>query len=455
MDPLQGNPIRVYFGYAIPAVISMLAMTSAGVIDGIFVGNYVGSSALAAINISMPVVSLLIGVALMMGVGGSVIAGKFLGSQQTQAASLIFTRIVVALTLLSIVASTAGAIKIQTLLRLLGANEELVPIADAYLTILFIFMPSSMLAIVLVYFIRVSGRPGVASKAFILGAIGNIIMDWLFIVYLGWGISGAAWATGLSQLITLLVLIPPLLSKECLLQWQWQGGNWKQVRKAAINGSSEFANEASAGITALIFNWVMITQFGVDGVAAFTVINYLLFAGLMMSFGLADSLHPLVSHCLGDKNPQRIRQFVIISVLAVALVGLCTASIMLVYPDQLIDIFLEESDRQAIEITKAFIVIFWPTFLFNGINLCLSAYCTAMHKPVPSAIIALSRSLVLPGIFVLCLPYWFGTTGIYAAIPLAEALTLLLALYLLYQFRPTKVISMQQPTSSTKKPKLL
>jgi Na+-driven multidrug efflux pump len=288
--------------------------------------------------------------------------------------------------------------------------------------------------------VRVDGRPILAGAAFLVEALLNIFLDWLFIAEYGWGLSGAAWATTIAYGVAMLVMVPHFFSGRARLGWNLAVGQWRDVSRAAFNGISDFANEASASITALIFNWVMMSRFGVDGVAAFAIVNYILFSGVIFAFAVGDSLQPMVSHCYGARDAQRIREFLRIAIITVILVGLVMVGLLLSAPGWLIDIFLDENSLAAERIADEFMRYFWPAFLFNGVTICLSAYITAMHKPIPSAIIAISRSLLLPGLFLLVLPIALGDAGVYVTIPAAEFVALFIAIYIFNRNSPSKLI---------------
>ena len=438
-DPVTGNVISVFFHYAIPSVIGMLAVTSAGVIDGIFIGNFVGATALAAVNISMPVFALFAGVVYMLAVGGSVMCGKFIGEGDLQAASSIFSKTLYATVAVSLLISAPILLLLDQVVSLLGANEDLRELVSDYLRIVVFAAPLLIMGLTLDYFVRVDGRPILASAALVAFAVINISLDWLFIAHLGWGIKGAAWATAIAEGSIFFMLLSHWLGSRWTLKLLplsvcHQEG-WGAVLKAAYNGFSEFANEMSIGLITLLFNWVMITRLGVEGVAAFTIISYLLYIGLEVCYGISESLQPTVSKNLGAKQPARIIQFTLMAVLSSFTIGVLVTGLFLFMPETLISLFLRPGEHRTVEIALTFIAVFWPAFLFNGMNLTLASYFTALHKPMQSASIAVSRSLVLPGLGLLLLPILFGDKGVYMAIPAAEALTFVLALHLVKRNR--------------------
>jgi len=439
MNVTKDKISSVFFQYSIPSVLGMLAISSASIVDGFFIGNYVGDSGLAAINISFPIFSLLFGFALMLAIGSSVVSGKLIGEGDTKNASIIFSKTMICITLFSFLACTVLFLNIETILHLFGADKNLTTIAIEYLSIMLIFIPFLMIGVVLDYFVRVDNRPNLAFVALLLSAIINVLLDWFMIVYLQKGIFGAALATGISQLTLLVILLPHFFSKKATLKFVKPIGSYIQVIKAAYNGVSEFVNEISVGITTLIFNYVMIKNFSIEGIAAFTVINYLLLIGIMISFGISDSLQPIISKNFGAKKTNRIEGFLKLAFIFTSLVGIVMTLLIIFIPDTLANIFLEDTNYQTKQIVLDFAKFIWIAFLFSGINLVISAYLTAIHKPLSSMIIALSRSFVFPVFFIFTLQFLFGTQGIFLAIPMAEAITFIIAIILFRKFRAKKV----------------
>ena len=440
MNVTNDKVSSIFFQYSIPSVLGMLAISSANIVDGFFLGNYVGDFGLATINISLPIFSLLFGFALMLAIGGSVIAGKLIGEEDIKNASMIFTKTIICITFFSFIASTLLFLNIETVLYLFGADENLTKIAIEYLSVILIFIPFLMIGVVLDYFVRVDNRPNLAFIALLSSALINVILDWFMIVYLQKGIFGAALATGISQLALIFILLPHFFSKKATLKFVKPIGSYIQILKASYNGASEFVNEISVGITTLIFNYVMIKNFSVEGIAAFSVINYLLLIGIMISFGISDSLQPIISKNFGAKENKRIKEFLKLAFITTSLMGIVMILLIIFTPNTLVNLFLEDNNYKTKEIVLSFATFIWIAFLFNGVNLVISAYLTAIHKPLASMIIAISRSFILPLFFIFTLPFFFDLDGIFMAIPMAEFVTFIIAVILYRRFSPNKII---------------
>lgn len=428
MNVLTAPIIALFIRYSFLSVLGMLAISSAGVVDGYFVGNFVGSRGLAAINIVMPLFSLLFGIALCLGIGGSVMSGKLLALGQKEHASAMFTKVILSLGIIALLICGLMYAFMAPILSKMGANEALMPSALSYFQTMIMFIPFLMVGIALDHFARVDNRPGLAFGGLSVSAGVNILLDWLFVAKLGWGLYGAALATGLSFVALMGVVLPHFLFKRGSLHFVWPKTRTQSSFKAAINGASEFINETSVGITTLIFNLAMLRYFDVDGVAAFSVITYWLWIGQMGMFGICDALGPLVSKNYGAKQFGRIWAFVGMGVVSVLGIGAVMIGLLLSVPEAMAGIFLRKDSQDALEIALEFSAFIWPVFLFNGATLVISATFTALQKPRQSTLIALLRSLLLPAIFILYLPSFVGDWGVFLALPLAEILTFIIAI---------------------------
>lgn len=433
---LDTKPILLFLKYVIPSILGLLAISSASIVDGYFVGNHVGAIGLAAINISYPVGTLLFGFALMFAVGSSVMAAKFMGEKKVSEALNVFTKSIYAVSILSIFFCTFLYLNIDTFFNILNIKDELRVLANEYLSIILIFLPFLMIAIVLDYFVRVDENPNLSFSALLFSAVLNIILDYVFIIKLDMGISGAAYATGISQASIILILIPHFFLKSSTLKLIKPKGSWKSILQASKNGISEFVNEASAGITIIIFNYIMLKNFGALGVASYTIIGYFIMLSIMISFAISDALQPIISKNYGALYFDRIKTFLKLGFISILLIELIITLLVLLIPETLIGIFLKENAQETKDITIEFISYAWPAFIFSGINILITSYLTSMQKPFYSASIAILRSLILPILFISLLPFIFGNRGIFMALAFAEFLTLLIAINIFIKNSP-------------------
>lgn len=438
-DPLTGKPWPVFIRYAVPSVFGLLSISSVSIINAIFLGNFAGTDALAAVNLTTPATSLLYALAFMMAIGGSVNTARALGAGDTNSASDTFSKTLLVALGISLAIGLPSLFFLDELIGLLGTTEKLHALVYDFLVVAFSAAPLFVMAYVLYYFVIVDGHPVLASISLFASSATSVVLNWLFVVVLNKGVFGAAIATACAQSVILFILLPHVLSTRGQLSLQIPHGDWRAIGRAIVNGFSEFTNEISVGVVTFLFNWIMITRFGSSGVAAFTIVQYMLFLSVMSSYGFADALQPLASKNLGANQPERIRTFLKICLICTSLVGVALSALLLLIPDLLINAFLQEDDLKTREIAAQFAYYFWPVPLFVSANVTLTAFFTALDKPLPSAIIAMSRSLILPAILLLTLPKMYGDAGIFSASPIAELMTLVIAISLYKAISPFKI----------------
>jgi len=436
---LETKPLILFLKYVIPSILGLLAISSASIIDGYFIGNYVGSVGLAAVNISYPITTILFGLALMFAVGSSVMVGKLMGEKNTKEASNVFSKSIISVTLVSIVICVLLYLGLGNILDILKVQGDLREKTFEYLPILLIFLPFLMSAIVLDYFVRVDENPNLSFFALFASSVLNIILDYVFIVKFQWGIEGAAYATGISQAFIILLLIPHFFLKKSTLEFIKPKGSWFSILSVVKNGSSEFINEASAGITVLIFNYIMLKSFGASGVASYTIIGYFIMISVMISFAISDALQPIISKNFGALYFNRIKEFLQLGFICIVIIEAIIILLTLLIPEVLIGIFLDSSEKEVRDITVEFISYAWPAFLFLGLNILITSYLTSIQKPLYSASIAILRSLILPILFITILPLAFGNKGIFMALAVSELITFVVAVSIFLKHQPKKI----------------
>ncbi|MCL3779236.1 MATE family efflux transporter [Prolixibacteraceae bacterium JC049] len=428
---LTGKINLVFFSYAIPVALGLLAVSSAAIIDGLFIGNYVGEKALAAVAIATPVFPFLFGVAIMFATGGEVFCGKYLGEGRSRLASDVFTKIVLLIQALTILISVVGILFLEPLATLLGAQADTMELVTSYLRVIFLCSPL-IASYSLSYFIRVDGRPQLSAGALVITAVLNVILDYLFIVVFNWRIEGAAWGTMLSYCAMPVLLLPHFIQQKGQIGFVKPIESWKIIGKIAYNGSSEFLSEISGGILFTIINVTMIRFYGTSGVAAYAIVGYLLLFVTTTNYGVSDSLKSIISINHGAGQKQRVGQFLRLAIGTVSVFGAIIILITQLEASTLVSLFLnnERANTETIKLANQFLVSISPIFLILGTNIILSAYFTAIHQPGPSLIISLLRTLILPIILIPTLTEFWSGIGIFIALISSEAITLTVAIFI-------------------------
>lgn len=445
---LAGPVLHTFFYFAVPSLVGLVAISTANVVDGMFVGHFVGADALAAVTFMIPYFALLFGCCLMLAVGGTVRAGKYLGEGNADAASSVFSMSVIGAACLSVGAGVLSSAFDEVLFGWLGAPAGLFPLMRSYFRVISPVLVVQLVTMVIYYFVRVGGRPMLATGALVLGASTNIAGDALLVGHFGFGLPGAAGSTGVAQLLALGLLLTHFRGPQPL-RFRPALRDLGQIARSAFSGASELINEVSVGVFMLITNWLMITRVGVDGVAAFAVVNYAVFISLMLFYGISDALHLLVSQNLGARNHERIRAFSLTAACVVALISGTFSLTLLLWGEHWLGFFLAEPSKQALERAQGFLGLIWPVFLVNGFNVLMTVYLTALHRPMSAGALALSRSLLMPIGFMLAFAFWAPEWPFLLALPVAEWATFGVGVWLVSRARPGAFANAPYPGQST------
>lgn len=438
---LTGNPLTAYLHFAVPSVVGLLAWSAAVIIDGLFIAHYLGVWALASVNLIIPVFTVAFGISYMISIGGSVRAGKYIGEENREAASDIFSKTIITGIAYSLLFVVAGAIGSEWLFALLGAGPGLYGYMQDYFGTLLWFFPVQVLSIIFYYYIRIAGFPRLASAAIVVATFSNIALNYLFIGVLELGLQGAAFGTGISAGLMLGVMLLYRRAPDGWLEFKPVQSNWKEMVHAAYNGISEFIDEISAGVITFVLNLIVIGAYGEKGVAAFSVVSYSLFIGILFFFGLSEAFQAVCSQCYGARDTERMNQFLRLSMVMTVISAMIFSGLLLIFGDRFIGFFIDQSETGLIEVSLEFISILWPIFVFNGLNVIIIAYLTSIHKPSASATVAILRAFVLPLGLLYILMRFFPEIPFLVAITAGEMLAFLIAAWLLAAHRPSRLFS--------------
>ena len=419
---------KAFFSYSIPCILGMFLTSFITVVDGIFIGNKIGGHGLAAVNITLPVLYLLLGISIMTGVGGVTIATHSFGAKDLTRARQRFTLTLLLNAALIIFAVLLLRIFLDDIVVLLRAQGEVYSYVKDYLGTMSFFYFFMMMNIVFSMFIRGERKPVVSLFFGLAGNIINIILDYLFIIKLDYGMKGAALASGIAVVIPFVLGCTYFVSGKSAYKPVKPDFIRTDIRSIIFNGFSEFIGQISICITTYLFNYVLMKRIGIDGVAAFTIAGYVSFFQNMILTGIAQGINTLISYSYGARDSSSIKGIMSIAVRASFAVGIVTFFVMMFSGEAIARIFAGNNSN-IVELARNGMRIFAAVFLFNGYNFVASSYFTSMGDAKTSAILSMIRSLVLISVFILVLPMVLGDTGIWLASPLTEAATFALSLF--------------------------
>lgn len=437
LEIASGNIYKTFLKFSLPNMVGLMAMSSVALVDAYFVSQYVSPVAFAAVNIIMPLITIVFGIAIMFTIGAAVLVGTYLGENKIVKARAVFTKVMITISSISLFFSVVCYFFSYDVARLLHANDEIMVYAKPYLEMVALFFLFQALEYSLSVMIRTDGNPYLASIAVLSGALLNFILDYIFIVKMNMGIEGAALGTGISFMVSTFMLLFHFILKKGNLKLTKYIGKWKEIFFAAYNGSSELFSEASVAIIAYLFNKIMVESLGTYGVEAFAVINISLWAVNMLCYAIGDSLVPLLSINYGAGYYDRIKKILTLSRISVLFIGGLAFLLFTFIPEIIVSLLLDKKNKEAFEIALVFADYTKYAFLFLGLNIVFSSSFTAIQKPFHSIVVAALRGLILPVICIYFLPFILNETGLYMAISVAEFTTIILAYYL---WKNTKVI---------------
>ncbi len=424
------NIPKLMFQYCFPAVIAMIIAGVQGMIDGIFVGRFVGSNALASVNIALPFIQLIVGVSMIVSIGAQSFVAISLGKGRKKRAQDCFKTFHLIIWISSSLITVLGVCFNQQIATLLGANAVLLPDSAAYVNYISLFAIPMCCMFYFGFLNRVIGKPEKYFYGFILSVIVNISLDYLFIVKMQMGVMGAALATGLAYSSALLVVIFPMLNKDNAINVFVGKLSALSIKNVLYNGASEGVNSISIAITAFLFNISLMEIAGEDGVAAFTTINYVGTLGGLLLFGVSDGIGPIVSYNFGAKNTERVKLVMKLSYVVNFIFGLMLFLLLFFTGKQLVSLFITDN-AFLIELAASGGKLFGIAFLMTGFNILNSGYFTFIGKGRESVIVAASRGLVFVSVGIFALPIFLGINGIWLSIAFAELCAVIVGVILL------------------------
>ncbi|MCC2825825.1 MATE family efflux transporter [Faecalicatena orotica] len=422
--------------FAFPSIIMMIFMSLYTIVDGIFISRFLGSNALSSLNIVFPVINVVIAIATMLGTGGNAIISKYLGEGRDRDARECLTHFTVIGLAISLLLLVLTQIFLTPLCRALGSTDVLLADCRAYLSVSLLFAPACMLQTLFQSYLVTAGMPALGLFLTIGAGILNAVLDYVLILVFPMGIAGAAIATGIGQSVPAVAgLFYFLLSRKGLYFTRFRL-HPKELFMACYNGSSEMVTQLSNAVITFLFNLIMLDLAGENGVAAITILLYGQFLFNAFYLGFSIGISPIVGFQYGAGNRKQLLSIYRTSFLFVLASSVALTVIAVLSSTPLVSVFTR--DPETFTLADAGFRIFAFNFLFSGFNIASSGFFTALSNGRVSAIISFLRTLVFIVLSLLTLPQFFGITGAWLAIPVAEFLTLMLALRLhrTYFIRP-------------------
>ncbi len=426
--------LRNILKFAVPTIAMSVFMSFYTMVDGLFVSNLIGTSALSAINLTAPVIQVVTAISTMLATGGSAVIMKKMGEQKPQEAKEDFTFLILVNVAVGLVMTMLGYSLMETIFGGIGLSSEVAGYCTSYLSRYLLFTIPILLMNNFTLYMIASEKATLSLICSVAGGVLNIVLDYVFIGLLDMGISGAAIATGLGYSATAVVGLFVFSRKKSLLHFTKPSFRFKVLASAATNGCSEMATALVTGIITMMFNWTMLHYVGEDGVAAVTIIMYVLMFASSLYTGYSYGVAPMLSYYYGEKNHEKLKKLVSTSLKVIAVISFVTVAASFAATKPLVSVFARP-DNPVYDLAVTGNRICTLALFFIGFNIFASGMFTALSNGIVSAILAFSRSFVFMLITMLILPAILGVNGIWLATPAAELMALVLSALMFVKYR--------------------
>ena len=413
--------------FVFPTILMMIFTSIYGVVDGLFISNFVGKTAFAAVNFIMPFLMILGAVGFMIGTGGTAIVSKTLGEGENEKANCYFSFLVYVTAVLGVVIAVLGELLIPYVTRWLGASEDMFDICVLYGRIIMAAVPFYMLQNLFQAFFTTAEKPKLGFAVTFVAGCTNMVLDALMVAVFKWGVAGAAIATALSQTVGAVIpLIYFAKKNSSLLRFTKCPFYGKVLLKTCTNGSSEFVSNISGSVVGMVFNSQLMRLAGENGVSAYGVMMYVCFIYVAIFIGYAIGTAPIIGFNYGAQNHKELKNIFKKSMILMAIFGVLMTLLAIVLAPWISRLFVGY-DEGLFDMTVHAFRVFSFSFILAGINIFASSFFTALNNGAVSAAISFLRTLIFQSTAVIVLPMIWELDGIWLSITVAEVFALIIS----------------------------
>ena len=417
--------------FSLPSIVMMVFTSIYGVVDGYFVSNYTGKTPFAAVNLIMPFLMILGGVGFMFGTGGGALIAKTMGEGKAEKADKLFSMTVFASILCGLVLTAVGLLFLRPFARLMGAEGELLENSLLYGTINLIALPFYILQYEFQCLFATAEKPKLGLYVTVASGVANMVLDWLLVAVLPFGLAGAAAATAASQFIGgVFPLVYFARKNSSRLRLTRCRLELRPLGRICANGSSELMSNISMSLVSMLYNVQLMQYAGEDGIAAYGVLMYVSMIFQAIFIGYSVGTAPIVSYHYGAQNREELKSLLRKAIFIVAIAALCMFAAGELLAAPLSRLFVAY-DEELLQMTTHAFAIFSFSFLFSGFAINGSSFFTALNDGLTSALISFLRTLVFQVAAVLLFPLLWGLDGIWFSIVAAEIMAVLATIFFL------------------------
>lgn len=432
------KPVKqVFMRYLVPSVFATMVTSIYVLADTIIVGKGIGTIAVAALNIVLPLYNIFFGLGLLFGVGGSVLMSILRGEGDEKGSNAYFSTSLVAMCVVLALSLAFFTVFMEKIALVFGGTPETMPYIMDYMPYIVWGMGLFFFSSYLQTFIRNDGAPRLAMYAVVSGGVANIILDYVFVYNFNMGMAGAAIATVMGSGLTVVILLTHFFTKKNNLHFSLKGVRPSFIKNIILNGFASFLIEVASGVTIFVFNIQLLKYAGNTGVSVYSIISNTAIVVVCLCKGINQAAQPLLSTNYGAGLYERTDKIRSLAVKVSIIICAVPVILGLVVPDFFTYIFINP-DSAILSMSASAIRIYFVGFMMLGINMVFICYFQAILKNGYSMIICLMRGLILVVAFAYIFPLFMDVTGIWLAVPAAETITMLFGIYLIYFKKSSK-----------------
>ena len=419
--------VSKFLKFTIPSIVSMWIFSLYTIVDGIFVAHGVGSHALGAVNLSMPFVSLIFTMGILLATGTSTVLSLALGRGDEEEARNYFNQNLAVVIILSLALTAGVLLNLDGVARFLGAEGDLLPLVKEYVGTISCFSVFFTVSYNLEVQVKADGAPHVSTIGVLSCSVMNILLDYVFVMHFHWGVWGAALATGLAQVTSTAVFVLYFVRHPAPLRFGKFKPDLGAYRRIIPLGTADGLSEFSNGIVIFLFNQTILRVSGEAALTSYTIVSYVNTLVLMTMIGTAHGVQPLSSFHLGAGERPVCHKFLAYGLRLAAGAGVLFWGLCQLLAGPIVGLFLELGDP-LLDYTMTALRMYAWSFLPLGFNVVVSGFFTAMEHPFPALTISFGRGLVLISGCLMALSAWLGDSGVWLAPLASEGLCLLFTL---------------------------
>ena len=421
--------------FTFPSIVMMIFTSIYSVVDGIFVSNFAGKTAFAAVNLIMPYLMATSVIGFMIGTGGTALISMTLGMGDKKRANELFSLLTYVSIIGGVILTVISMLFMRPVAIALGATGQMLEDCVLYGNITQIALTAYVLQFAFQSFCIAAEKPNLSLAMMVTAGVCNIVLDALFVAVFHWGLVGAAVATATAQIVGAMIpLVYFVRPNDSLLRLGKCRFDGKALLRTCTNGSSELMSNLSMSLVSMLYNLQLIKYAGEDGIAAYGVIMYVNFVFIAVFIGFTIGSAPIIGYHYGADNREELKNMFrkCLSVIGIFAVAMVAAALVLARP--LSQIFVGY-DKQLMEMTVRGFLIYALSFLLCGFNIFGSSLFTALNNGLISAVISFVRTLICQIAAVMLLPLIFGLDGIWWAIVVSEAVALVLTVFCFVKYK--------------------